>query len=817
MLRKLSSNRGVVRCVLRESATAPPSFVALQHQQRQLLSTSQGIIYRNNGYRASQSYTSRLSLRYIGTYDLIPIRRCFVRSFSTAQEDESTLTANKKKQPKRKKQKGSPPANTAETTFPLQSRRNAEILFDALAPHLEYETLVALNLKLKNVIDSNENDDIKVQKAHTTVLGYVKSILKGGSKLKRPRKKKNQPTPDESLASQDWIMPIMARFFGGEEVLPISEQMATDLSNSLAADICGSDPTFVPNRNREHLNEYIEILQTARTQSTITPLLWSTSQKRRIKKQDQQLATDSTSTKAKELENKNNDPLSEYLQEVVHYGKEDDTEPINMDSDDSPQIVIGAMEARSLHLQAVHNSKGEKIHEQEARSLALFLVDHLPSSSYDKLRDLLETYPSSDHPRMSLLFSNIRNCVGSFHIHLVASQLADFFYMDIPFDSFQQESQETNCVDGEVEDSKVNLILSAFDEEAGEISGVAKGDPRVRESRKEWDATRQAFVDCLIEAQTSFCTAKSATMKEQATKTKRRKDLEELSVKTIPELDLLRTRPSDGVQIGRDRQMEENQHKGGPYRRKTHLLFDAILLNDSIGKETVSGIKSPSNEGNGQLNITSDRTVFIDNLPIDMEDEEIVDFYSACGEVESVHVFNRRPDLDPGPLSSSQQAARRQKQRTSLKQRRRLAHETRDRSPLYAIVTFVTKSGYETAIDAPLRIFGMVVRRHPMRSQKASDMKTLYIENIPTGFYALDMESKLSKVLHPEIYVSLDMGQHDYSEPTSLEIRFASFEAASYAFQYLQQVDMGSADCALNWMKTPQTAMEYWTREMAFD
>ena len=146
------------------------------------------------------------------------------------------------------------------------------------------------------------------------------------------------------------------------------------------------------------------------------------------------------------------------------------------------------------------------------------------------------------------------------------------------------------------------------------------------------------------------------------------------------------------------------------------------------------------------------------------------------------------------------------------------------------MVTFKTIEGCRTASIDQLRIFGMVVRRHPVRTISAHDAITLYLENIPPDLYSIDLEQKLSRALHPDIYVGLDVGQNDYGKPASCEIRFPSFEAAYHAFVELEKIDMGAigeeasreeieeaVPCRLHWMKTPEDAVGFWTRQINFD
>ena len=53
----------------------------------------------------------------------------------------------------------------------------------------------------------------------------------------------------------------------------------------------------------------------------------------------------------------------------------------------------------------------------------------------------------------------------------------------------------------------------------------------------------------------------------------------------------------------------------------------------------------------------------------------------------------------------------------------------------------------------------------------------------------------------------------DLAQPSKCKISFPTHEAACFAFDKLQLIDMGSDDCIMNWINTPKDATEHWTRE----
>jgi hypothetical protein len=243
-----------------------------------------------------------------------------------------------------------------------------------------------------------------------------------------------------------------------------------------------------------------------------------------------------------------------------------------------------------------------------------------------------------------------------------------------------------------------------------------------------------------------------------------------------------------------------------------------------------------------------ERMVFIDNLPIDICPERIHEVYSRCGEIESVEIYNQRPDLDPGKLAKVEIMKRRAKQtKMSLSARA----WSRPKTPVYGLLTFTDETGYEKATDASLRIFGMIIQRHPVRSIPSWCMNTLYIEDVPAGHPCIELEYQLSYALEANnIFVCLNAGQNYTSTVGSCEIKFPTFEIAYESYKNLQEKlniferkDNATAasttlakvseaiatdkateatlstnsQCRINWIASQKDAHKWWTREYGFD
>merc|ERR1712166_1192039 len=109
--------------------------------------------------------------------------------------------------------------------------------------------------------------------------------------------------------------------------------------------------------------------------------------------------------------------------------------------------------------------------------------------------------------------------------------------------------------------------------------------------------------------------------------------------------------------------------------------------------------------------------------------ERLQQAYERCGVIDSIQIFNFKPELDPtrGKIKTADTNTKkiRTASNTSLKQK-----WSRPRTPLYAFILFTDTIGASKAISDPLRIFGMVIDSHLIRSHRACDMKTLYLEDV---------------------------------------------------------------------------------------
>ncbi|KAL3789445.1 hypothetical protein ACHAW5_009689 [Stephanodiscus triporus] len=445
----------------------------------------------------------------------------------------------------------------------------------------------------------------------------------------------------------------------------------------------------------------------------------------------------------------------------------------------------------------------------------------------------------------------LKECSDS-HSHLVAANMASFFYVNVGAgekvvaadpDVVGPDGAAAERVDGK-KHRRLNTTEKKYDKARDEFVKMMMGlqhefaswevsDESAVETTKEgagigggiehecddddYDVSSDLLVSEFLKAQKPY----SAESRNE-----QREEVKE----TLAELHRVGLRNDE---IG-----AKNKMKGrGRPQIGVHLKFTAIRMEKS-------GDLSPTSSESYEIKTeaespSEDRLVFINNLPIDVSEEEIEEIYSRCGPLDSIQLFNLRPDLDPGPITNKQLRERRRDKKLRKNNSQSLQ---RPRTPVYGILRFQTDEGYRVATSQELCIFGCVIRRHPVLSIRPRDMDTLYVEKIPTDLYSIDLEHKLAQLLQPHhIHIALDdmnvprlngseinvNGNHqEYSKPSSCQVKFPNFETASEAYRWIShgmipkigdvRSDENNKPFEVHWFRTPSNSMGYWTRDLGF-
>jgi hypothetical protein len=684
----------------------------------------------------------------------------------------TTKKGAKKKQQRRKYQK---PFNIKLLHLQdLHTRQQVEEWYDQVARQTELAKLRWMT-QLQTLIDQAES----MESESKTSTSNPKTLLQQCQIFMGPRKRIPAPVRDSF-----WDFVIA--------------QPASDNSNT-------SPKKKLHTVSKKELARHTQVLRKARELAVQHPFMWSNTRKRRLRYE-----------------------LKRQQQREQEEDKDDTTSETR---DGKLRTVAAYNQERTKLILESHSTKSEEECNAEAFALVESLAERLPAKYFDNLMELFQEFldsqddednndqdetnnddddhddeddnapvgpnfkPKSKPKRMRMLFTHIQKRTLT-HVHLVASELASFFYINVLDDDNEEDQAEAEANGGGEE-------IVARD--------IAASDPRVKASQKAWKDAKTTFVDSFLVVQ--------AKLKEEETllKEKEKEEQEaEFDPPTSEEETILDS--LQDVSVDKTNQAEIEQYAS---LRRNKLVFDAILMGNwaTAQDDNNKHFQGVSLEGTNMVESglpstpPSDRLVFIDNLPIDVTDHRLMDIYSRCGEIDALHVFHRRPDLDPGRLSEHSK-----KQIRKPSAARRVWN--RPKTPVHAMILFKEPEGYQKAIADPLRIFGMVLDKHLIRSHRSSDTTRLYLEDVSQEHDGTFIEYQLSQILHPDLYVCLDVGRREKSRSgkTSCEIKFPNFEVAYWSYLKLStELELLKDDgCALHWMETPRDAMMYWTRKLNF-
>lgn len=298
---------------------------------------------------------------------------------------------------------------------------------------------------------------------------------------------------------------------------------------------------------------------------------------------------------------------------------------------------------------------------------------------------------------------------------------------------------------------------------------TAIGDDKFSSCQEKWEATRAEFVQCMLNLQ--------ALLQEEFANG---------PVVATP-------RPKAVAAATEQIKPPKKTSAKKQEKAAAHLRFELIPQPDSGPR-----LEDPN----------LSRMVFLDNLPIDITEERLETLYSRCGAVNSVQIFQRRPELNPGPLSPAIFAKKRKQQVNKNYQK---ANFVRTKSPVYGLVDFADSEGFRRATDESLRLFGMIIDYHDVRSIPATEVKTLFLEDFSAKIRCKELERTYGPLLHDDWIICLQPGQSRLAKLQSAEFVFPSFTDAYRAYQTLLAASSNKAK--IQWMRTQADAEDWWTRK----
>ena len=724
--------------------------------------------------------------------------------------------------------------------IPKQNSQTTKQLFQMIAPHVEKRTVHQLMRQMTKIISRTE--DLTVQTTGAKIRSLQRQLDKLFGVQKAGLATDSEMEYTWSLKGHPWMHNLLLSYFKG---LLLDGSNGDSDPESLEE---GSEsrpssfdhPTHFPDKNREQFEHNVDILKGAREAALECPIFWS--DKSRLE---------------------------------AGFSVRDS-------SSDSYRHNVDKIAMR-------HSQKDKRQHQEEAEQMLRVLVANLPPPHLDKLMNRLDNFsalnsdqeetkennwdiagesdisslPQSQHRkdsqrtkknRLLVLGNTLVDSISPTHAHLIAAQLGDFLYVDVPLKT--KSSGNENSPDAR---SKSDLAYAI------------RRHRKLSTVEKKYDKLEAAFIAKMQKLQVDFSTMPPPSDEldggafgegteddidytsdlnagdfqyeqkkyDPETRLRQREDLEN----TLEELRLLgvRDQNDDRKMTGRGRQQQSKLHAllvtilvwRIPNKfQGTHLKFTAVTIRDEPAQVADDDDEFEAEE----------KLVFIDNLPIDISEEEIDAIYSRCGPLSSINLFNVRPDLDPGPLTRRQKEERLLAKKRSKDRVVDFSNKSRPRTPVYGLLRFHTTEGYRMATNQSLLVLGMNIRRHPVFSLRPRRMKTLYIEQIPPDLHQITVEYNLARLLHDnKIYIGLDgmkgvgnsgatsrvngSGPPGYSFPSSSQIKFEDFKTAWRAYDLLRGsvgddgrhnvsiFDEGK-DCQVHWMKTPADANGYWTRDL---
>jgi hypothetical protein len=513
---------------------------------------------------------------------------------------------------------------------------------------------------------------------------------------------------------------------------------------------------------------------------------------------------------------------------------------------------------RSEFLTRFHFGKEKKEIHEEAKRMAIHLRTHLPPLYFQKLLSTLEKYAlaslqgheSDDEGTekeqeanptkrkkmtqrqqqtvITQLYTKAVHASVHTHSHWIAPELLDFFYLTTATTHSGGDKEEV----GTTERVPTSHILAT--------------DLLIQAQHEAWKDAQDEFVQAFQTIQALLVEEHDSNSHQNEIDyiTSNEEDSDDTSFQNEALDENGLSEESVLVSFQEASEVPEGDTPKGQaiktallLQPKKYIAFEAIAVHDQIIADPQpphlylpnitnddEDVVGPGIGGEAEKNVPTpaptDRLVFLDNLPIDISQNALMTAYSRCGDIEDIKIYHRREDLDPGRRADDGQKKIRRPSNAS-----RRSWE-RPRTPLYATILYRDRAGAQKATLDPLRIFGMVVDHHLIRSYRASDMKRLYLENMSATLDVSAIEYELSQILYPKLYVCLDIERRRQTRrvrQADAVIQFPDFESAHWAhtrlleeLSRLSKNDNNDVHTAIHWMPTPRDAMLYWTRQLNF-
>jgi hypothetical protein len=394
----------------------------------------------------------------------------------------SQATHNSRKKHHQKKKKIQPSSSNHVASIPKQSSYTTRVLFDSIAPHIEFRTLHQLIKQLSYIISRGRHkfdvSDVNAKK-HT-----IKSRF---GMLFGPESNQCASLSSEeyswSIKGHKWIEPLIYQYFMGKHLDVTQIRKAAD-----------DDKTYPPNQNRRNYKKNLTTLMKARQVCLRHPIFWT-----------EKLMRESGYSFSK---NAQRDHLT------LKYQKE---------------------------ISRLHSLQDEELLQDDAEHLMKLLMVCLPPPHFDKVMKSLEHYTKLDdddvtessHQSWYIDDENDGNSsstsarnksvkggkipiLGSFlgassssHSHLVAVELGRFLYVQLPtpekdgthkVENRDEKEATYKVKNGDIYDSSEDSVMST----SSNTSYALRKHRKLYSSDKRYQKTKEDFVKKMMELQHEF-------------------------------------------------------------------------------------------------------------------------------------------------------------------------------------------------------------------------------------------------------------------------------------------------------------------------
>lgn len=335
--------------------------------------------------------------------------------------------------------------------LPKQSSITTRILFQIIAPHIEFRTLTQLTNRLSK-IELDQRDRAGKEQSLAKMLDI---LFEEDEKTKSDNITTIRYAP--SLKAHQWIQPTIHAYFMGKKLDVPKQDLADPPSYR-------KDPTYPPNRNRQQQQKNLNTLIEARKVCLRHPIEF-----------------ENESTRSSDYSVSYNHERQSHAQ--LHLEAE------------------GMLEKLASHLPLSHfNNLMEKIN---VFAMPDDKVKQNDSNSWciDNDSNTLPDYPTShdtgsNKDNTRILCNALTNCSPS-HSHLVADAFADYFGLDLPkLHSTKMEKKDA----GKAIDKKAKPDIGTNKEPVDAL----KYQREIRMIEKKYEKKRDKFVQDVMELQHIF-------------------------------------------------------------------------------------------------------------------------------------------------------------------------------------------------------------------------------------------------------------------------------------------------------------------------